>query len=143
MFGISMWEVMLILIVALIVLGPQQLTETAKALGKLYRELQKMLWEVRESVDLDAMTSTTPHKPAVTDQVKDQEIAAPLPAPQTFPESSTDKTGPDFYGALLAESRRNPPAPEPDKPTGPEQPASAAKKDAPEVKKTDGSPEKA
>ena len=33
-----MWEVVLILVIALIFLGPRQLAETAKVAGKMYRE---------------------------------------------------------------------------------------------------------
>ena len=38
-----MWEVVAILVVALIFLGPKQLAETARVVGKMYRELQKMM----------------------------------------------------------------------------------------------------
>ena len=48
-----MWEIVLILAVALIMLGPKQLTETARVMGKLYREIQKMAFDVRNSIDFD------------------------------------------------------------------------------------------
>jgi len=93
-FGISMWEVVLILVVALIVLGPRQLTETAKIVGKLYRELQKMTSDLRSSIDLDTSSSSSTHYP---------------PPPQYRPpsealEPSEKKTGPDFYADLLEKS---------------------------------------
>ncbi len=56
-----MGELILIMVVALIVLGPKQLLETAKVAGKVYRELVKMAGEVRNSVDLDALTSDHGH----------------------------------------------------------------------------------
>ena len=58
MFGISMWELGLIILVALILLGPRQLTETARVLGRLYREVTKLTSELRSSIDLDSITST-------------------------------------------------------------------------------------
>lgn len=106
MFGISMWEVVLILVVALIVLGPKQLTETARVLGKLYREIQKMASDVRNSVDLDALTSTDHYpepsagKPESAESPKkDQTILAPL----------GEKSGPDFYADLLESSKEEKP----------------------------------
>ena len=61
-----MWEIVLILVVALIFLGPRQLTETARVLGKLYREIQKMAFDVRNSIDFDLDMLAPPtdtHKP--------------------------------------------------------------------------------
>ena len=53
MFGISMYELGLIALIGLIFLGPRQLTETAKVVGKMVRELQKMASDVQKSIDLD------------------------------------------------------------------------------------------
>lgn len=95
MFGISMWELALILVVALIVLGPRQLTETAKVVGKLYRELQRMTSDLRSNIDLDLSSSSSSYNP---------------PPPQYQPpmpdslEPGGKKTGPDFYADLLEKS---------------------------------------
>ncbi|MBI4962864.1 MAG: twin-arginine translocase TatA/TatE family subunit [Desulfomonile tiedjei] len=102
MFGISMWEVVLILVVALIVLGPKQLTETARVLGKLYREIQKMASDVRNSVDLDALTSTNHYPEPPTHKPE------PTPSPpkdQGLIPSPGEKSGPDFYADLLESSK--------------------------------------
>jgi Sec-independent protein translocase protein TatA len=94
-----MWEVVAILVVALIFLGPQQLAETARVVGKMYRELQKMMWDIRNSVDLDSLTSTNSHQyepprknPEVAEQIAGQGDLVPPPE---------EKTGPDFYAELL------------------------------------------
>ncbi|WP_028950093.1 Sec-independent protein translocase protein TatB [Sulfurihydrogenibium subterraneum] len=50
MFGIGFQELLLIMIVALIVLGPQRLPEVARALGKFYREIKSSVDEVKSSV---------------------------------------------------------------------------------------------
>jgi len=100
-FGISMWEVVLILVVALVVLGPRQLTEVARALGKLYREIQKLATDVRSSVDLDALTriddppdpSREKYEPPPA--VKDHDLVAP----------PGERSGPDFYADLLESSK--------------------------------------
>jgi len=53
MFGIGFQELLVILVVALIVLGPQRLPEVAKSLGKFYRELKSAVDDVKSSVATD------------------------------------------------------------------------------------------
>ncbi len=102
MFGISMWELVLIVLVALILLGPRQLAETARVVGRLYRELLKLTSEVKETINLEALTEMPPPKyeppPPKTDLPR-----RPAEAPEiiTPPE---EKTGPDFYAELLERS---------------------------------------
>lgn len=101
MFGISMWEMGLIILVGLIFLGPRQLTETARVVGKLFREIQRMAVDVKDSIDLDAPPSKSRnYEPAKT---------APdtAPAPTINKESlklTGEKSGPDFYAELLENS---------------------------------------
>ena len=56
--GISMWEVFLILVVALIILGPKQLVEAARSAGKIYREIQKVAWDVKNTISLETLTES-------------------------------------------------------------------------------------
>jgi len=53
MFGIGMPEMILILIVALIVIGPQRLPDLAKALGRGVAEFRKATREFKESLDIE------------------------------------------------------------------------------------------
>ncbi len=53
MFGIGMQEMILILAVALIVVGPKRLPEIAKVLGKAMGEFRKATTELKESIDPD------------------------------------------------------------------------------------------
>ncbi|MBE7415473.1 MAG: twin-arginine translocase TatA/TatE family subunit [Deltaproteobacteria bacterium] len=49
MFGIGIGELILVLIAALIALGPEKLPQMAKALGKAYTEFMKAGEEVKKS----------------------------------------------------------------------------------------------
>jgi Sec-independent protein translocase protein TatA len=98
-FGISMWEVVLILVVALIFLGPQQLAETARVIGKMYRELQKMMWDIRNSVDLDSLTSMDSHHEETPH--KNHDAAQRIIGQGDLVPPPGEKTGPDFYAELL------------------------------------------
>jgi len=53
MFGIGFQELLVIMVVALIVLGPKRLPEVARSLGKFYRELTSSINEVKSSVVSD------------------------------------------------------------------------------------------
>jgi Tat protein translocase TatB subunit len=50
MFGIGITELLLILIVALIVLGPEKLPDLAKALGRAYSEFKRAGEELKKNI---------------------------------------------------------------------------------------------
>ena len=53
MFGIGGPELIIIFLVILIVIGPRRLPEIARSLGRLYRQFQRSLDELRENLDFD------------------------------------------------------------------------------------------
>ena len=53
MFGMGMPEIVLILAIALIVLGPKKLPEIAKALGRGIAEFKKATHDFKESLDVE------------------------------------------------------------------------------------------
>ena len=53
MFGIGMPEMILIVAVALIVIGPKKLPDLAKSLGRALGEFKKATKDFKESIDVD------------------------------------------------------------------------------------------
>jgi len=53
MFGIGMPELILILVVALIVIGPKKLPDLAKSLGRAMGEFKKATREFKETIDIE------------------------------------------------------------------------------------------
>jgi len=54
MFGIGMPEMIMILVVALIVIGPKKLPEIAKGLGRAFHEFKKATNDFKESIGIDS-----------------------------------------------------------------------------------------
>jgi len=53
MFGIGLPELIIIMVIALIVIGPKKLPDLARALGKGMAEFRKATHEIKESLNLD------------------------------------------------------------------------------------------
>jgi len=53
MFGIGLPELIIIMVIALIVIGPSKLPDLARALGKGMAEFRKATQDIKESLDLD------------------------------------------------------------------------------------------
>ena len=49
-FGMGMWEVLLVLVVALIIWGPGRIAEIGKTLGKMVRALKKATFDLTAQV---------------------------------------------------------------------------------------------
>ncbi len=53
MFNVGAWEITVILMAALLLLGPQKLPEVARWIGKALRELRGVTQEMRQVIDLE------------------------------------------------------------------------------------------
>jgi sec-independent protein translocase protein TatA len=74
-------ELVIILVIALLILGPGKLPDVGAALGKSIKEFRKASSDVQEAVRVDVQTSPLPTTPA-TQVVPPQVVATPVtPAP--------------------------------------------------------------
>ena len=64
MFGIGISELIIILIIALIVIGPHKLPEIAKALGKAFAEFKRATEEIKRSVKEVGLENFTKMEPS-------------------------------------------------------------------------------
>lgn len=65
MFGIGTSEILLILVVALLVLGPSKLPDVARALGKGLAEFRRVSSDVKRTIDLEAQLADMDPEPPV------------------------------------------------------------------------------
>ena len=66
-FNIGPFELLLVLVIALLILGPGKLPEVGSALGRTIREFRRTSTEVEDSLRVDAAPArVTPARPVVT-----------------------------------------------------------------------------
>ncbi len=124
MFGIGPGELVVIIIVALVVLGPEKLPAAARTLGRLSGELRRMSMEFQRTMNMEVEPGITPKAATET---------PPAPAEEPAAETAESQLGPDpaklaLARAYIAESSaavpeasrepaaaEAPPAPEPAK----------------------------
>lgn len=73
MFGIGFPELIIILIVALLVVGPSKLPELAKTLGKAFTEFRRMADEVKETFEEEVMKEEQTKTAETTAEIKKDE----------------------------------------------------------------------
>ncbi len=76
MFGIGTTEVLLILVVALLVIGPSKLPDVARALGKGMAEFRRMSSDVKKTIDLEAQLADMEHDSRKNDATTGKQASA-------------------------------------------------------------------
>ena len=83
-FNIQGPEIIILLVIALLVLGPGKLPEVGSALGKSIREFRKAASDVKESVSVEPVRVDAPAPSAPTAPVAPAAMsAAPIEPPAT------------------------------------------------------------
>ena len=59
-FGVGIFEMLFVMVVALLVLGPSRMVEVSRTLGRYVRELQRATSEIPRLIDLDDLEGTPP-----------------------------------------------------------------------------------
>jgi sec-independent protein translocase protein TatB len=87
LFGIGGWELLVIAVAALVILGPKGLPAAARAIGKVLSELRRATDDLRQSIELD---------PELRDIPKAlDEFNRPLMSSRSYPRTPpTPKDGP-------------------------------------------------
>jgi sec-independent protein translocase protein TatB len=126
MFGLGFGEILIILVLALILLGPARLPDVAKQLGKGLREFKKATDELKGQFEREMYADDRPApKPSL---VQPPTPAAPVPAPAPAPAPAATAENVPGLEAATAEPGQIPPEPPPSREpeAGPEAPAAGA-----------------
>jgi sec-independent protein translocase protein TatB len=111
MFGLGMGEILIILVLALILLGPKKLPDAAKQLGRGLREFRRATEELKSQFESELYASETPSKPSLVEAPKAGDegqsaaprVVAPVAANAEAPPASADNV--PGLEAALAEPR--------------------------------------
>lgn len=104
MFGLGMSEIILIMAVALIVIGPKKLPEVAKGVGKGYAEFKKYMTDFKDAVNIDTEPAEKPktgsakaaedlYEEHYKDTVKEPEAEKTAESKSAEPEVKEDAKG--------------------------------------------------
>jgi Tat protein translocase TatB subunit len=90
MFGIGMQEILVVLVIALVVIGPKKLPELAKSLGKGYGEFRRAFEEMKSTINVDVKTEE--EKENLRRIHEGTASTPPPPVPEAMPEPSATPT---------------------------------------------------
>lgn len=120
MFGIGMTELVVILVIALLIFGPNKLPELARSLGRGFGEFRRASYDLRESL-MQATEEPPEPTPRTREQAsapppRDQADAPPPPPAAAAASDSAPGTDAASPAAFTADEEPEPDAakPEPD-----------------------------
>jgi TatA/E family protein of Tat protein translocase len=94
MLGIGMQEIIIILVVALIIIGPKKLPDLARALGRAMGEFRKAADDLKDNLDINGMKAEKEkllHELTQTNVSKDKKPKDDKKPPETEPTEKGDK----------------------------------------------------
>jgi sec-independent protein translocase protein TatB len=116
MFGVDFSEIMVIMIVALIVIGPERLPKVARTMGEWWGRLQRYINRIKQDVTTSMELEEL------------RELERKIKAEADALERTVQQTGNDLNHEVRQLGKElNQPAQEPGKPTPPTDPASPLK----------------
>ena len=78
MFGIGTTEILIVLVIALLLLGPKEIPKIAKTIGRGMRELERAKDELKQTIEFEAdKDDDTAAKSSDKDETKDQDSNKP------------------------------------------------------------------
>ena len=80
MFGIGTSEILIILLIAILVLGPREIPKIARTIGRGLRELERAKDELKESIEFEANREDNKDSAGAPDQEKKEAGAEPEPS---------------------------------------------------------------
>jgi sec-independent protein translocase protein TatB len=107
MFGLGMGEIIVILVVALLVLGPDKLPEAAKSIGKTIRDLRRHTRDLQDTIEKDEHIGGTVRE--LKSALRGDDLSEFYPPRPRLPE----KEKPIAQGAATPETPAAAPASEP------------------------------
>ena len=98
MFNIGPLELMIVLMVALIIVGPKRLPEIGRTIGKAFSELRRVQDEVRDTIRFD-LDDDKPYSPPPRSAHRDRDPEKEPPSPTTADVSPPGREEPDVSGS--------------------------------------------
>lgn len=77
MFGIGTSEILVILLIALLILGPKEIPTVARTIGRGLRQLERAKNEFRETIEFEAEKETRGEKSAPESEERTAEDGSP------------------------------------------------------------------
>ena len=77
MFGIGTTEILIVLVIALLLLGPKEIPKIARTIGRGMRELERAKDELKQTIEFEDDKEETPDKKPDKEEAKDQDQTPP------------------------------------------------------------------